>query len=147
SGPLVCLEADSGKVVWQHDLLKEFKAKNITWGLSASPLIDGDLVFAIPGAKGAGVAAFDKATGKLVWKTGADKAASASPMAVTVDGKRQIIFFTAPGLLGVDAKDGKELWRIPWQTEYDVNICTPLVIDNYLFVASGEQVGSTLFKL
>src|SRR4051794_39069685 len=57
TGPLVCLKADSGEIVWQHHLLKEFGAKNITWGLSASPLIDGDKVLAIPGGKGAGVAA------------------------------------------------------------------------------------------
>jgi outer membrane protein assembly factor BamB len=147
SGPLVCLKADNGEIVWQHDLLKEFKAENIQWGLSASPLIEGDMVIAIPGGKGAGVAAFDKKSGKLLWNSTDDKAAYASPMAVTVGGKRQIIFFTAPGLFAVEADSGKELWRIPWVTEFDVNICTPLVIGQYLFVASGEQVGSTLFDL
>ncbi len=147
TGPLVCLKADSGAVVWRHDLLKEFGAKNIRWGLSASPLIDGDTVLAIPGAKGAGVAAFHKLTGKRIWKTGDDKAAYASPVAVTVGGRRQVIFFTAPGLLAVAADTGKELWRVPWVTAYDVNICTPLLAGKRLFVASGEQVGSALFEL
>ncbi|MCC6417236.1 MAG: PQQ-like beta-propeller repeat protein [Gemmataceae bacterium] len=147
SGPVVCLEAASGKEVWRRDLLKEFGAKNITWGLSASPLVDGDLVLVIPGAKGAGVAALDKRSGKTVWQTGDDKAAYASPVATTVGGQRQIIFFTAPGLLAVEAKTGKELWRIPWETEYDVNICTPLIIGDLMFVASGERVGSALFRL
>jgi outer membrane protein assembly factor BamB len=147
NGPVVCLGLDKGKEVWRVDLLKEFKAENIDWGLSASPLIEGDLVLVIPGAKSAGVAALNKKDGKTVWKTGNDKAAYASPVAVTVDGRRQIIFFTAPGLLAVDPTDGKELWRVPWMTEYDVNISTPLVIGNQLFVASGEKVGSTLFNL
>jgi outer membrane protein assembly factor BamB len=147
SGSLVCLKADSGEIVWQHDLLKEFNVKNLPWGLAASPLIEGDMVVAIPGAKGAGVAAFHKKTGKLLWKTGDDKAAYASPVAATVGGKRQIIFFTAAGLLGVAAGGGKELWRIPWTTEYGVNICTPLLVGQYLFVASGERVGSALFDL
>ena len=57
SGPLVCLEAASGKIFWNVDILKAFEGKNITWGLSASPLVDGDLVYAIPGAAGAGVVA------------------------------------------------------------------------------------------
>lgn len=48
TGPLLCLDADKGTVLWEHDLLKEFKAENISWGLSASPLIEGDLVLAIP---------------------------------------------------------------------------------------------------
>jgi outer membrane protein assembly factor BamB len=147
SGPLVCLKADSGDIVWQHDLLKEFGAKNLPWGLAASPLVHGDMVIAIPGAKGAAVAAFNKTTGKLLWKTADDKAAYASPVALTVQGKTQFVFFTAAGLFAVTADGSKELWRIPWTTEYDVNICTPLVIGPYLFVASGEQVGSTLFDV
>jgi len=145
--PLMCLETKSGKVVWQHDLLKEFAAENLRWGLSASPLIEGDMVLALPGGKGAGVAAFNKKTGKIIWKTGDDKAAYASPMAVSVAGTRQIIFFTAAGLLSAAAKDGAELWRVPWTTEYDCNIATPLIIGDRLFVSSGEQVGCALYKL
>ena len=147
TGPLVCLEADDGTIVWQNDLLKEFGAKNITWGLSASPLIEGDLVLAIPGGKGAGVAAFDKKTGKLVWKTGDDKAAYASPVA------RHRRRAAAGHLLhrgrpaGASTRQGKELWRVPWKTEFDCNICTPLVVGDQLFVSSGEKVGCALFKL
>ncbi len=147
NGPLVCLEKDTGKIVWQRHLLKEFKAKNIPWGLSASPFIDGDLVLALPGATGAGVAAFHKKTGELAWKTGDDKAAYATPVAVTVGGQRQIIFFPATGLLATNAADGKELWRIPWVIEYEVNICTPLVIGDWLFVSTGEQAGCVMFQL
>lgn len=148
TGQLICLAADTGKLLWEVDLLKKFGAKNITWGLSASPLVEGDLVLAVPGATGAGVAAFDKKTGKLAWKTSDDKAAYASPVAATVDGKRQIIFFNAAGLLAVEPKQGKELWRVPWKTEFDCNIATPLVIGgDKLFVSSGERVGCTLFQL
>ncbi len=148
TGPLVCLEADSGKIVWQHHLLKEFKAKNITWGLSASPLIDGDLVFALPGGEGAGVAAFHKKTGELAWKTSNDRASYASPIAVTVGGQRQIIFFTAAGLCATTPKGGKELWRVPWVIEYEVNICTPLLVGaDRLFVSTGEEEGCALYQL
>ncbi len=147
TGPVVCLDADAGKIVWQRHLLKDFGAENIDWGLSASPVLDGDRLLVIPGAKGAGVAALHKNSGDVLWKTGDDKAAYASPVAVTVGGKRQALFFTGPGLLAVQADDGKELWRVPWTTEYDVNICTPLAIGDTLFVASGEKVGSALFRL
>lgn len=147
TGPLLCLEADSGKVVWQHDLLKELGAKNIRWGLSASPLIEGDLVVVVPGAKGAGVAAFHKKDGRLAWKSGDDKAAYASPVAVTVGGRRQVIFFTAAGLLAVAVDTGAELWRIPWTTEFDCNIATPLLMGDRLFVSSGEDNGCALYQL
>lgn len=147
NGPVVCMEADSGKVVWQTDLLKEFGGKNITWGLSASPVIDGDLVLVIPGAKGASVAALDKKSGKVVWKTGDDKASYASPTPVTVGGKKQAVFFTASSLCAVDTTNGKELWRMPWEIEYEVNICTPVVVGDSIFVSSGENVGYAMLKL
>lgn len=144
NGPLVCLEADNGKVVWQHDLFKEFDAKNIDWGTSASPLIDGELVIVVPGGKAGGVAAFHKKDGKLAWKAADDKAGYASPIVMTVDGKKQAIFFTAVGLLAVQPGDGKELWRQDWKTAHDVNIATPLIVGNQLFVSSGEGVGCAM---
>ena len=146
SGPVVCLDAEKGTVIWQRDILKEFKTKNITWGLSASPLIDGDLVFVEPG-DGGGVAALNKKDGTVAWKTGQDNAAYATPVAVTVDGQRQVIFFTAEGLLGVTANTGKELWRIAWKIEYEVNICTPLIVGNKMFVGTGEHAGCALYEL
>jgi outer membrane protein assembly factor BamB len=147
SGPFLCLDLEKGDILWQHHLLKEFNADNISWGLSASPLVVGDLVLAIPGGKGAAVVAFDKSNGKVLWKTGDDKAAYASPVVTTMNGMRQAIFFTANGLLAVQMNDGKELWRVPWLTEYDVNIATPLLIGDQLFVSSGEKVGCALFHL
>ena len=59
-----------------------------------------------------------------------------------------MIFFTATGLLAVSAEQGAELWRVPWKTGFDCNICTPLLVGkDLLFVTSGEAVGCTLFKL
>lgn len=148
SGLLACLDAEKGGITWSVNLLTEFGGKKVDYGLSASPYVEGDLVYAIPGGKGAGVAAFDKKTGKLVWKTGDDKAAYATPMSVTVGGQKQIIFFTASGLLAVTPDQGKELWRVPWKTGYDCNICTPLLVNkDLLFVTSGEENGCTMFKL
>jgi outer membrane protein assembly factor BamB len=148
TGPLACYDVKTGKLVWEVDLLKEFGAKNISWGLSASPLVEGDLVYAVPGAAGASVAAFDRNTGKLVWKTGSDKAAYATPLPINVAGRKQIIFFNAAGLLAVTPEEGKELWRVAWPTEFDCNIATPLVVgSDRLFVSSGEGVGCALFEL
>ncbi|MEI7685481.1 MAG: PQQ-binding-like beta-propeller repeat protein [Planctomycetota bacterium] len=148
SGPLVCLDAKSGAILWQKHLLNDFGGKNITWGLSASPVIADNLVLAIPGGKDAGVAAFDKLTGKLAWKVGNDKAAYASPVVATVAGAKQAIFFNAAGLLGVSLSKGEELWRHAWKTDFDCNIMTPIVVDgDKLFVSSGESNGCVLFQL
>lgn len=148
SGLLACLDAEKGGITWSVNLLTTFGGKPATYGLSASPYVDGDLVYALPGGAGAGVAAFDKKTGKLAWKTGDDKAAYATPMSVDVGGQKQIIFFTASGLLSVTPDAGKELWRVAWPTDYDCNICTPLLVGkDWLFVTSGEGNGCTMFKL
>ena len=149
SGPLACLDAEKGDVIWSVNLMKDLGGKKLSWGLSASPLVDGDLVYALPGAKGAAVAAFDKKTGKLVWKGGGDdQAGYATPLPVTVGGQKQIIFFNAAGLFAMTADTGKELWRIEWRTGYDCNICTPLLIGkDQLFVSSGEDVGCAMYKL
>jgi outer membrane protein assembly factor BamB len=148
SGPVACLDAKTGTIVWQKNLLKEFGAKNITWGLSASPVIDGNILLVIPGAKNAGVAALDKRTGETLWKTGSDKAAYASPVVADVGGVKQAIFFTAAGLLGVSLDKGAELWRIDWPAEFDCNIATPLLLPgNKLFVSSGEGNGCALLQL
>ena len=148
SGPMKCLAAKTGAIVWQIDLLKEFGAKNNQWGVSASPVIAGNLLLVIPGAKNAGVAALHKETSDVLWKTGSDKAAYASPVVADVGGVKQAIFFNAAGLLGVTLDKGKELWRIAWPAEFDCNIATPLLLPgNKLFVSSGEGNGCALLEL
>jgi outer membrane protein assembly factor BamB len=145
NGPVVCLDAATGKEVWRTDLFQTFKTKNISWGLSASPLIDGNLVLVMPGDPG-GVAALDKTTGKTVWHTAKDKAGYASPVVLNVGKKKQIVFFTGNAVLGIDPAGGKELWRETWKTAFDVNIATPLVIGSQVFVSSGENVGCALLE-
>jgi outer membrane protein assembly factor BamB len=145
-GPVLCLDAVKGEVIWQKDLMKDFKGENISWGLSASPRLDGDEVLVVPGAPGASVAALGGLSGSTTWKSGDDKAAYATPVVMDVGGKRQAIFFTATKLWGVDRANGKELWSVPWEIEYQVNICTPLVIGKQLFVSTGEKAGCALFE-
>ncbi len=145
-GPVLCLDAGKGEVVWQKDLMKQFGGKNIDWGLSASPRIDGDVVLVIPGAPGASVAALHKSSGEIAWKAGDDKAAYASPAILKVGDTRQAIFFTANKLWAVDDATGRELWSVPWVIEYRVNICTPLVVGQRLFVSTGEKAGCAMFE-
>ncbi|GIW79279.1 MAG: alcohol dehydrogenase [Gemmatales bacterium] len=146
NGQFAGLDKNTGKVLWSQNLFDTFHTKNISWGLSASPLVDGKLVYVLPGLQG-GVAALDKETGKVVWRTGKDKAAYASPIVATSNGTRLLIVFTAPGLTALNPATGQEYWKIPWKTEYDVNIATPLNVGDGLFVSSGEKVGCAFFKL
>ena len=99
------------------------------------------------GGKGASTVALDKATGATVWKNGDDSAGYASPVAATIAGKKTVVVLKASQLVGLDLKDGKELWRSEWKTSYDVNAATPLVMGDKIFVTSGYGSGCGLFEV
>lgn len=146
TGVLACWDAADGKVLWQVDTLKEFKAPNLTFGVSGSPLVAGGKVFVNVGGKGAGVAAFDAATGKLAWKAADDKASYSSPILVEDGGARQVVFLTASGLAAFDPDTGKEGWRYPFRDLLQESATSPLYKGGVLY-GSSVTLGSVALKL
>lgn len=147
-GPIICLDADTGKEVWARNVLKDFKGTNCTWGLSESLLIDGKNVIVVVGGKQTSIVALDKNTGKEVWKsrgTG-DKPAYVSPIVVEYKGLRQIVTAMSKSIVSVAADTGKLLWKFKHVVWMDENITTPIYHDGHLFVA-GPGRGATLLKL
>jgi len=65
---LSCLDAESGKVVWSKDLVKEHAGRNISWQNAASPLIDGDLIFMAGGGQGQSLLGSTRRAAKLSGK-------------------------------------------------------------------------------
>jgi outer membrane protein assembly factor BamB len=123
---LSCLNAADGKILWQHDLLREFAGRNIKWDNATSPIIDGDRVVVAGGGPGQSLIAFNKETGSVVWKTGDEKLTHASPTVATILGVRQVIFFLQSGLVAIDSARGKELWR--YKFPFNVSTAsTPIV--------------------
>jgi outer membrane protein assembly factor BamB len=154
-GRLVCWDRNTGAEKWHHDLQSEFAAPKLHWGVSFSPLVEGDLLITQPGApNGKSFAAFDKKDGKLLWNALDDPAGYSSPIAVTAGGVRQIVCFTAHSLVGL-SREGRLLWRFPWPTPYGVNAATPLAIHarqgdqllDHVFISSGYDAGCALLKL
>lgn len=148
-GDLVCLDAASGKVLWKHNLKSELGGKVMSgWGYSESPIIEGDLVVCSPGGAEGTIAAFDKKTGKLAWRTKdfTDPASYSSMVAATLGGVRQLIQLTGANVVGVSAADGKVLWRAPRAGRTAV-IPTPIYSDGQVYVASGYGAGCNLFKI
>ena len=148
-GKLFALNADNGKKVWEHDLQKEYEGKMPIWGISATPMIEGDMLLVDVGGKnGYALIAFDKNTGKVIWNSHTDQPGYSAPIAATVGGVRQIIFFTGANLVAVSPKDGKVFWSQPWQTQFFVNAATLVFIpDNKVFVSSGYDQGAGLFQM
>jgi outer membrane protein assembly factor BamB len=112
SGDLAALRTHDGSVLWRRNILKDFGARNISWLLSESPLIEGDRVVVTPGGPGAGMVALDKGSGRTIWtaKQLSDEAGYASVVAADVQGVRTLMTLTAEAGVGVRAADGAVLW-------------------------------------
>lgn len=145
-GILLSLDQASGKVNWKISMVKEFGGEVPGWGYSESPLIDGNLLIATPGGRGASVVALDKNTGKVVWKSQNDRAGYSSPIAVDTGKTHQIIVFTGSGVMGLFGKTGELLWRYDKVSNRTANIATPIYSNGYLFVSSAYGTGCALLK-
>ncbi len=143
---LKCFNAADGKTVWSCDLMKEHGGRNIMWESAASPLIDGDLVFVAGGGPGESLLAFDKKDGHVVWKAEDDKMTQATPIATTIMGERQVIFFTAKGLVSVAPKTGAVLWRYALPVTGAAG-CSPVVSGDIVYASLSYGVGSGAVKI
>jgi outer membrane protein assembly factor BamB len=149
AGRLHCLDLQTGKKVWERSLQTEFKVPRSFFGVGTSPLVEGDLLLVNVGAKDAGIVAFDKDTGKEVWRATSDGASYSSPVAATIDGARHAIFLTRAGVVVLDPKDGKARFQTPWRARIDasVNAATPLVVGDLAFFSASYDTGALLLRL
>ena len=148
-GDLACLEKDQGKVVWSKNLRKDFDGAPGAWAYAESVLIDGDVLVCTPGGKQATLVALRKKDGETIWKCAVpegDAAGYASPIAVEVGGVRQYVQFVANGLVGVDAKTGKFLWRYDKTKDQAATIPTPVFHDDSVFTSTSRN-GSGLNRI
>ena len=114
AGDLSCVDATTGRLRWQKNILSEFGATNIQWGISESVLIDGERLICTPGGRGVTMVALDKHKGDVIWKAsvpGDPRTAYASPIVVDVGGVRQYVNFTSHSVVGIRASDGAFLWE------------------------------------
>jgi outer membrane protein assembly factor BamB len=147
-GDLACLEIGTGKIRWQKNLRADFGGKSGQWAYSESPLLDGDAVICTPGGNEATLLALNKNTGDVIWKCATpegDEAAYASAILVEAGGVRQYVQLLQKGLVGVEAKTGKLLWRYTKPvSRYGANIPTPLASDGYIYCASAGTGGGAV---
>jgi outer membrane protein assembly factor BamB len=149
-GNLNCVEVASGTSLWSVSLTSPEIAGGIpNWGYAESPLVDGDHVVCTPGGDRGSLAAFDKRTGKLVWRSRGlhDPAGYASMIAAEVGGQRLYVQTTMQGIAGVAARDGKPLWHYRQPAYRTAVIPTPIFHDGYVYATAGYGAGCDLLHL
>jgi outer membrane protein assembly factor BamB len=147
SGILSCWSTKDGKRLWQHRFGDRFPETAPLYGTAMSPIVVGSRVIAHVGGHDRGaLAAWDLDTGEKAWEWAGDGPAYTSPILVELHGKAQLITQSQRFCLGVDVASGRVLWQIPFTTQYDVNIVTPVVWRD-LVIFSGFRRGTTAYRL
>jgi len=157
NGEFRCLNLADGKPVWSVNFEKDFgvhflgsKANEGTAsrrGNDGCGIIDGDRIFLPVGsASGASLVAFDKLTGKVLWKSQSDEAAYSSLMIATLGGVKQIVYFSAEALMGIEAASGKLLWRVALRTDAKRHAATPVVFGDSVIVNS-QTIGLICLRI
>jgi outer membrane protein assembly factor BamB len=144
-GQLFCWSAKDGEKLWELNLETAFKGIMPRWGWAGSPLVVGNMLIVEPGGNGSSRAAVDKLTGKVFWQSGTDPTAFASPVIFSGPAMRGVALFNASGLVGINPRDGTELFRHEWKTDFDVNAAIPVHHNGQFFIGSGYESGIAMF--
>ena len=146
-GDLRCRQVEDGELLWAKDFKTLPGARTPTWGFSASPLIDGDLIICLAAGAGSTAIAFDKATGEERWRAlSAKEPGYCPPKIVDHGGKRLLIIWHPESANALDPQTGKLLWSIPWQLRSGLSIPSPQLSADHLLFTSFYN-GSMLLKL
>jgi|SRR5579862_117407 len=149
-GMLQSLDFSTGKRMWSVDTRAKFAFPKGFFGAACSPLVDGDRVLVnVGGPNGAGIVAFDAATGKILWTATNDDAGYSAPVAASIGGARHAFFLTRNGVVDLDPANGKVRFQFPWRSRNNasVNAAAPLVIGDLLFVSASYGAGAGVFQV
>jgi outer membrane protein assembly factor BamB len=149
SGRLLCLNARTGEVLWQKDYAQDYGMQIPTWGITSAALVDGDRVIAIVGGQpDARVMAFDKMTGKEIWRAlqSDGEQGYAQPILIEAGGLRQLIIWHPTAVASLDPATGRVHWQQPFRINMGMTLATPVLSGARLLVSSFYN-GSMLLEL
>jgi outer membrane protein assembly factor BamB len=136
-----CLDTGAGKILWRSDALQLDHAV----GPGSSPILYRDLfIVNCDGTNTQYIAALDKQTGNLAWKTKRSGKLSNNPdvckayttcAIAAIAGRDQLISLGADWLYAYEPLTGKELWRTGFKGFS--NVCVPIIGDNLIYISTG----------
>ena len=163
NGDLYCIDIRTYQPVWKKNVWTDFGGTKLpNWGVSQNPLIYGDMLIISSHAPEAGVAAYNKLTGEVVWKTpNLGNETYSSPKVIKIHGEDQIVMVnsstntfiyrdltpTSGKVTGLDPHTGKILWQY---SEWKCIISIPCAVDageNRLLIAGGYDLGATMIQI
>ncbi|MBN2412133.1 PQQ-binding-like beta-propeller repeat protein [candidate division KSB1 bacterium] len=148
-GIIYCFDSNTGNKIWSVDYFKTFGGKNIEWGVAESPLVDGDRVIITPGGPNAGIAALDRLTGKVVWKSKgfSEPSAYCSPIIVNHNNNRLLLTMAYKSIVCLNADTGEYYWSHTHLTEYNINPNSPYYKNGFVYCTSGYGTGGVMLQL
>ena len=136
-GNLLCLDAANGQVIWSRNFKKDFGIATPMWGFAGNPLIDGDKLICLAGGSNSVAVAFDKRTGKELWRAlSAKEPGYSSPVIYTVGGRRQLILWHPEAINGLDPETGRVLWTTPFSSRFGLTAPMPRQVNDRIFVTA-----------
>ena len=151
---LFAFDKRSGKVLWSHDLIKDFGSPEllirpvVKVGYGCSPIAYRDLIICSVGGPGQSVMAFRQGDGSVAWKSGDFLTSGAAPILINFEGQQQVVFLAGGTITALDPENGRVLWSHPHDPGNDLNCATPIWgTDNILFVSSAYKAGSRAIQL
>ncbi|HEY2952189.1 MAG TPA: PQQ-binding-like beta-propeller repeat protein [Verrucomicrobiae bacterium] len=146
-GHLFCFDAAEGTVLWSRDFKRDFNVPTPLWGFAGHPLLDGNKLICLVGGKGSVAVAFDKDTGKELWRAlSAKEPGYCPPMIYEAGGKRQLILWHPESLNSLNPETGNLYWSEPFSARSGLTISTPRKLGDQLFITSFYN-GSMLLRL
>ncbi len=143
---VTCLDAASGKIKWQRDIISQHAGREIKWKNATSPVIDGEKLYIVGGGAGETYLALNKTTGDVIWKSGDDTMTHATPQLATIKGKKQLVCFMKSGLVSLDVESGKQIWATFFKFATS-SAASPVIENDLVYCSAGYGVGAGLFKV
>jgi len=147
-GHFWCLDARTGKVIWQRDICKEYQCRPPRWGYASHPLVCGKLVYTVAGGDNQVLLALDKNTGKEKWKAlSSEEAGYCPPQVINQAGVEQLLFWYPEAVVSLNPANGNTYWSVLLEPIYSISRMAPRLLDNKLFVSGPGRNAAVLLEL
>lgn len=163
-GSLRCYRTDDGALVWQVDTARRYGVLKNFFGVGTSPVLEGDLLIVMIGGSpegspnifsgqvqgnGSGIVAFDKRTGKEMYRLSNELASYTTITMADIGGRRWGFAFARGGLVAFNPRQGRVDFHFPWRGKRieSVNGANPIVVGDTVFISEAYGKGSALLEV